>query len=157
MRKAVAALGQCGASQEAGYFRAIEKGARFLCQSYRRVLEEGLRLERGKGSEGEITKWTPRLRKAVNECKAFNADAPAPLSGSYLIHDKHGSPIKRNAFQSAWGRAQRAWKEKGGERFTFHDLKAAGTSNQKDNYAGHKSEKMRKVYVRKLQLVEPPE
>lgn len=118
------------------------------------LLDEGIRLERGKGSEGEITAWTPRLRAVVDECKAFNTGAPSPLSGSYLIHDKKGGAIRQNAFQSAWGRAMRKWK---GERFTFHDLKAAGYSDQKKQSAGHKSEKMHKVYNRKLRVVEPAE
>jgi integrase len=121
------------------------------------LLPEGIRLIRSKGSEGEITAWSPRLRKVVTECKDFNAAAPTPLFGAYLIHDKHGSPIKRNAFQSAWGRAMRAWVAKGNERFTYHDLKAMGVTEQANNYGGHRSEKMRKVYVRKLQVVIPPE
>lgn len=122
------------------------------------LLAEGLRLARSKGSEGEVTAYSPRLAAAVKSCKAFNAEAPTPITGAYLIHDKHGSPIKRNAFQTAWGRAMRAWVAKGNERFTFHDLKAAGITDQKDNFGGHKdtSGKMRKVYVRQLPVVEPP-
>ena len=39
------------------------------------------------------------------------------------------------------------------------DLKAAGITDQKDNHSGHRdtSGKMRKTYVRKLQIVEPAE
>ena len=40
-----------------------------------------------------------------------------------------------------------------GEPFTFHDLKAKGISDHKDNFGGHRSASMRKVYVRKLQEV----
>lgn len=118
---------------------------------------EGVRLVRTKGSEGEITAWSPRLRQVVRDCKAYNAGAPSPISGAYLIHDKTGAPIKQNAFQSAWGRAMRPWVAQGGERFTYHDIKAMGIGKQKDNFGGHRSEKMRKVYVRELQVVEPPE
>jgi integrase len=119
------------------------------------VLEEGLRVRRGKGSRGEITAWTPRLRAAVGACKAYNADAPRPITGAFLIHNRRGQPIRQNAFQTAWGRAMRAWVASGGERFTYHDLKAAGYSDQQEQYAGHRSGRMHDVYDRKLRVVRP--
>lgn len=121
------------------------------------LLKEGVRLQRSKGSEGEVTAWNPRLLAAISACKEANKGAPIPLSGEILIHDKRGSAIRQNAFQSAWGRAMRAWESKGNERFTFHDLKAAGYSDMKKQSAGHKSERMHSVYNRKLQIVEPAE
>ena len=121
------------------------------------VLAEGLRLVRSKGSEGEITAMTPRLRAAIDAALDFNRGAPAPIRGEYLIHDKHGGQIKQNAFQSAWGRAMRVWVQKGGERFTFHDIKAGGYSDQRLQDAGHRSDKMHKTYSRKLRIVEPAE
>ena len=124
---------------------------------YESCVAEGIIIRRGKGSEGEITAWTPRLRKAVDAARQINEAAPIPLSGAYLLHDKAGLPITRNAFQSAWGRAMRKWEAAGNERFTFHDLKAAGYSDQKKQDAGHKSEKMHRVYNRKLRIVEPAE
>lgn len=71
------------------------------------ILPEGIRLARGKGSEGEITAWTFRLRAVVQACQAFHAGAPAPLAGSFLIHTRQGKAISQNAFQTAWGRAMR--------------------------------------------------
>jgi hypothetical protein len=119
--------------------------------------EDGIRLLRGKGSAGEITSWTPRLRAVVDECKRFNANAPTPISGAYLIHDAKGCRINQNAFQSAWGRTMRKWAKAGNERFTFHDLKAKGYSDQKEQYAGHRSARMHATYDRKLRVVQPPE
>jgi len=117
---------------------------------------EGVEWRRSKGSEGEITAYTPRLRSALDEAKAYNSTAPSPITGVYLIHDKRGQPIKQNTFQSAWGRYMREWVASGGERFTFHDLKAAGYSDQEIQSAGHKSAKMHNAYNRKLRVVEPP-
>lgn len=116
------------------------------------VLQEGLRLRRLKGSEGEITAWTPRLRAAVDAALDWNPAAPGP----WLLHDKHGSPIKKNALDSAWQRLMKKWVDAGGERFTLHDLKAAGYSDQESQWAGHKSARMHAVYSRKLRVVEPP-
>lgn len=121
------------------------------------LLDEGVRLARAKGSEGEITAYTPRLHYATEQAKAHNPTAPIPITGGkFLIHTKKGEPISQNAFQTAWGRAMRAWIAAGGERFTFHDLKAAGYSDMKMQSAGHRSGKMHKTYNRKLQIVEPP-
>lgn len=120
------------------------------------LLDEGVRVTRSKGSRSEITAWTPRLRAAVDACRQYHAEAPTPVTGAFLIHDKRGKAIKQNSFQTAWGRAMRAWVAKGNERFTYHDLKAAGYSDQEVPDAGHKSPKMDAVYGRKLRVVEPP-
>jgi integrase len=121
------------------------------------ILPEGLRLSRSKGSEGEITAITPRLKAALEMCAAYNPKAPSPIGGVFLIHNKRGLPIRQNAFQTAWGRAMRDWVAQGGERFTYHDLKASGYSDQKRQDAGHRSDKMHRTYSRKLRIVEPPE
>ena len=124
------------------------------------VLPDGLRLNRGKGSEGEITAWTPRLRAAVEAARAVHPKAPTPIKGgAYLIHDKAGQPIKKNSFDSAWRRLMNRAIDAGIAPFTFHDLKACGYSDMKEQFAGHKdrSGKMHRVYNRKLRIVEPPE
>lgn len=120
-------------------------------------LEDGLRLVRGKGSEGEITLWTPRLRAAVDRAIHCNNTAPTPIGGAYLIHDKAGQPIKKNAFDSAWRRLMDKVEAKGIERFTFHDIKAMGISSHKHHHGGHRSAKMRKTYLRKLPSIEATE
>jgi len=120
------------------------------------ITPQGLRVVRSKGSEGEYTALTPRLHAATQAALAFNPNAPVPISGAWLVHSKNGLRIKQNSFQTAWGRAMRDWIANGGERFTFHDLKAAGYSDMKTQSAGHRSGKMHKTYNRKLQIVEPP-
>ncbi len=121
------------------------------------ILDEGIVLRRGKGSQGEITAWTPRLQAAVRAAQAYNVEAPIPITGAYLIHNKQGCKINQNAFQTSWRRAMNKWIAAGNERFTFHDLKAAGYSDQKEQYAGHRSAKMHTIYDRKLRVVQPPE
>ncbi len=120
-------------------------------------LPEGIRLMRSKGSEGEITATTPRLRAAIKAANNYNPNAPVLLKGATLIHDKNGLSIKKNALDSAWRRFMDKVEKAGIERFTLHDLKAAGYSEQKVQDAGHKSERMHRVYSRKLRTVEPAE
>lgn len=120
------------------------------------IEEAGLRVFRGKGSRGEITQWTPRLLAAVKECLAWNAEVKGtPIDSPYLLHDRKGSRYTISNHKSQWARLQKAADAAKVERFTFHDLKAKGYTDQEDQDAGHKSEKMAKVYNRRGRLVAP--
>ena len=102
------------------------------------VSDTHVTLDRVKGSEGELTALSERLRRAV---KASGQDG-------YIAHR-----YSEHAFRSAWRRLQGKMDRAGIERFTFHDLKAKGISDHKDNFGGHRSMAMRRVYVRKLQEI----
>ena len=104
------------------------------------ITEDGLVLHRTKGSEGEVTMWSERLRAAVSDVRG----------GEYICHR-----YSRSAFSSAWRRLMARAEKAGVDHFTFHDLKARGVSLHSTNHSGHRSGAMRKVYVRKLQLVKP--
>lgn len=118
------------------------------------VGEEGILLRRGKGSEGEVTTWTKRLEGAVSYARSLNPNAVTPISGGYLIHDKRGQMFTSSALNSAWKRLMVKYIAQGGEHFTFHDLKAKGYSDMKgEQFAGHKSPLMHKVYNRKLRKI----
>lgn len=119
------------------------------------IEEKGLRVFRGKGSKGEITLWTPRLRAWVDACKRWNADAPTPIGGGHLLHDKRGKPYTMSNHKSQWQRLQVKARAAGLEEWTFHDLKAKGVSDQEKPDAGHLSPKMAAVYDRKGRPVMP--
>jgi len=111
----------------------------------RHILEEGVWVERTKRSESEITRWSPRLRDAVNAAQSIN---PSVFS-RWLLHGQDGEQIKYQALKSAYRRAMDRALEKGlKERFTFHDIKAKGITDHKTNAGGHRSQRMRDVYVR---------
>lgn len=142
---------------------AIAMELAYLCRARRgevfalkrsSLIEEGVYLERGKGSDSEITLWTPRLTAAIDAAKRYRSSAPTPVTGAILLHDKKGLSIKKNAFDSGWRRimdeALRSGLE---ERFTFHDLKAKGISDHQHKYGGHRSGKMKRVYDRLPGLV----
>lgn len=125
------------------------------------VTDDHLVTRRGKGSDGELTLWSPRLRAVVDACLDYNRSAPTPINPAdrFLIHDKRGKPIAKNAFDTAWQRVLAKAKETapGGkvlEHFTFHDLKAKGVSDHTANESGHRTEKMKRVYIRKAKIVE---
>jgi integrase len=119
------------------------------------ILPEGLRLERGKKSKGEITKWTPRLRAAIAGAIKHSYSDVEPVSSALLLLNNRGRKISKPAWNSALQRLKPKMKALGMEVFTLHDLKAAGYSDQAVQDAGHKSGKMHDVYMRKLKIVEP--
>ena len=102
------------------------------------IQDDCLEFHRLKGSEGELTVLSDRLRAALSDVRG----------GDYVCH-QYGE----SAFRSAWRRLQGRMKKVGIEPFPFHDLKAMGVSDHEDNFAGHRSPSMRKTYVRKLQRV----
>ena len=102
------------------------------------VSDTHVRLIRLKGSEGELTMLSERLRAAVSDVR----------SDPYICHR-----YSESAFRSAWRRLQGSMKKAGIEPFPFHDLKSKGVSDHETNHSGHRSPAMRKTYVRKLQEV----
>ena len=102
------------------------------------VGEDGLTVLRAKGSEGEITLWSERLRAAVSDVNG----------GEYICYR-----YSKSAFRSAWRRLQGKMESAGIEPFPFHDLKAKGISDHDQNFGGHRSQSMRQTYVRTLQEI----
>lgn len=99
------------------------------------VSDTHVRLNRLKGSEGELTVISDRLRKALKVS-----------GGNHIVHQ-----YTESGFRSAWRRLQARMKEAGVPPFPFHDLKARGVTDHERNWAGHRSASLRKTYVRKLQ------
>ena len=102
------------------------------------VTESHVRLVRTKGSEGELTIISDRLRAALEPARG----------GTHICHQytEHG-------FRSAWARLKKKMIADGIEPFNFHDCKSAGISDHETNHSGHRSPAMRKTFVRTLQEV----
>lgn len=123
-----------------------------------------IRITRTKGSLGELTRISPRLQAAIDAANTIYPNAPTPNTGAYLLHDAKGLKVQKNRFDSAWQRVMEKAVNEGlevdgqhlqlKEPFTFHDLKAKGTTDHTEQWAGHKSEKARLVYIRKLREID---
>lgn len=114
------------------------------------IKEEGVLLVRSKRSDSEVTLWSDRLRTAIDQAMAMPG-----RNDQYIIHDEDGEQVTYSAIRSAYVRAmEKALKNGLKEKFTLHDLKAKGITDHKTNHGGHRSERMRQVYVRKAEKVE---
>jgi site-specific recombinase XerD len=119
------------------------------------ISEEGIFLNRAKGSNNEITAWSERLHKAVAEARALFPNAPASIKRP-LIHSKTGMAIPRESFKTAWQRViAQALRSGLTERFTYHDVKAKAVTDHAKHFAGHKTKKMEAVYNRKPDIIAP--
>ena len=140
-------------------FLALAMELAYLCRGRRsevlavrreHVTSEGVLLERGKGSRGEITLWSVRLRECIRRANELHSDTISP----WLLHNADGTAIRSRQLEQAWKRAMKKAVAQGVEPFTFHDLKAKGITDHPKKHGGHKSEKMRAVYDRLPENVE---
>jgi integrase len=122
--------------------------AEVLALTLAEVGDDGLLIQRSKGSKSEVTQWTPALRAVID--KSRNLDG----SSNHLVRTAAGS-ISVPQFDSAWRRLMSAVADQGGSRFTFHDIKAKGLSDMAEPWAGHKSDSMLDVYVRTPRKITP--
>jgi len=84
------------------------------------------------------------LRARVGEVLAL----PAPRG-----QRRAGGLAVRSAFVRALGKAEKASPPLR-RRFTVHDIKAKGITDHKNHHGGHRSARMRDVYVRKAEEVD---
>ncbi|MBL1140399.1 MAG: integrase [Proteobacteria bacterium] len=137
------------------------------------ISDIGLKNERVKGSNTNITKWSDGLiqtikflterRQKIWDKKKY--PIPAKKSERYLFVTETGSPLKRASLTTAYNRLiQLAIKEgimTKGDRFGLHDLKRRGITDTKGTRAekmqgsGHKSENMMDVYDFSVPIVNP--
>lgn len=137
------------AFMELAYLCRGRRGEILALKSREHMLEEGVYLQRTKGSASEVTGWSDRLRAAVALAKAHNRDVLSP----YLLHGTDGKPVSGPAFNSAWKRLMEKVKAAKGVPFPAHDLKAKGITDHTEHASGHKSARMAEVYIRKPDVV----
>lgn len=125
--------------------------------------DDGIFVQRGKGSKNEITAWSDRLRKAVEDADKLSPNAPMRIKDRPLFYNKTGGPVSDSSFKSAWRRVRSSAMESGvvidgitvklKESFNFHDLKAKGITDHETKHGGHRSKKMEAVYDRKPEII----
>ncbi len=55
---------------------------------------------RRKGSENEITAWSPKPRTPIDEAKALHPEAPRMISQPF-VYGKSGAPVAERAYKTA--------------------------------------------------------
>ncbi len=127
---------------------------------FKNIRNDGLLIERRKGSRTNITEWSTRLKSAVDG--ALN-DPRRPNLSSYIFPSSDGHHVRSSSFQTAWQRLMKLALSSGlKQSFTSEDLKPKGMSDTAGNAAdkmaatGHKTQSMiTRIYDRKPAIVPP--
>jgi integrase len=117
--------------------------------------EEGVHVIRGKTGVRVCIGWSERLRAAKARMLSLQKDT---ISGMYLICTRRGQPYSARGWSSLFHRVMTDYIAQGGERFSPHDMRAAGATvllenNEKaSNTTGHRLEStLTKYYDRRLE------
>lgn len=96
--------------------------AEFIRMTKSDLTDAGIRVIYAKGRVDDPVKrglieWTPGLRAVIDELKTVER----PVGSVYLWTNRAGQPYTEQGFKAMWSKIMDAW---GGDRFTFHDLRA---------------------------------
>ena len=131
------------------YLTALRKGDIFALR-LEQITAEGIYIKQGKTGMKQIFEWTPTLREVIARARAL----PRPIRGLYLFCTRRGQPYTDAGFKAMWNRIQVKWAESGGERFTFHDIRAKSLTDAKQQgldaqaLAGHASSATTDHYIK---------
>lgn len=145
-------------AMEISYLCAARK-TDVLTLKWSQIDEDGIYIKQGKTGKAQIKSWTPRLRLAIEQAKKLREQSS--VISAAVIRQKNGKFYSGRGFDEGWRVARQAARDETGEPldFTFHDIKAKsisdfeGTTQEKQNFSGHKTERQVASYDRKVPIV----
>lgn len=133
--------------------------------------DEGIIVDRTKGSLGNVTKWCPELREAWGWLVARRAriwlkrGSTRAKETRPLVVSERGVALSKGALNSAWQRAMALAVQEGviddAGKFGLHGLKHRGVTDTsggkaaKKEASGHKTDAMLNLYDHEVPTVEP--
>lgn len=131
------------------YITAMRRGD-ILKLRLDQITEEGIWIKQSKTGSKQLYEWTDGLIDVVSRAKALKR----PIRGLYLFCTRQGQPYSDTGFKAMWNRVQVKWAESGGQRFTFHDIRAKALTDAKragldaQSLAGHATSAMTEHYIK---------
>ncbi len=140
------------------YITALRKGD-ILTLKLDQITEEGIRIKQSKTGAKQLYEWSGGLHEVIDRAKAINQS----LRATHLFCTRQGKPYSDAGFKAMWNRVQVKWAESGGQRFTFHDIRAKALTDAKkmgmdaQSLAGHKNASMTERYIkqREFKIIKP--
>ena len=135
------------------YITALRKGD-ILNLRLDKITDEGILITQSKTGAKQLYEWTDGLIEVVNRAKALKR----PIRGFYLFCTRQGQPYSDSGFKAMWNRLQIKWAESGGQRFTFHDIRAKALTDAKrlgmdvQSLAGHATLAMTEHYIKQREF-----
>ena len=145
------------AAMEISYLCAARKGD-VLAMTLGQILEEGIYIKQGKTGKKQIKAWSDRLRKAIELAKSVRK---GNIVSQWVICQSNGRNYTGRGFDEGWSEARNKARQETNMAldFTFHDIKAKsisdfeGSTKDKQNFSGHKTESQVATYDRKVKIV----
>lgn len=135
------------------YITALRKGD-ILNLRLDKITDEGILIIQSKTGAKQLYEWSPGLREVVRRAQALKR----PIRGLYLFCTRQGQPYSDTGFKAMWNRVQLKWAAQGGQRFTFHDIRAKALTDAKrlgldtQSLAGHATSAMTEHYIKQREF-----
>jgi integrase len=135
------------------YLTALRKGD-ILTMRREQITDDGILVKQAKTGAKQLYEWTPGLREVVDRAKKLHP----VVRGFHLCCTRGGQPYTDAGIKAMWNRVQIKWAEQGGERFTFHDIRAKALTDAKrmgmdaQSLAGHATQAMTDHYIKQREF-----
>lgn len=135
------------------YMTALRKGD-ILNLRLEKITDEGILITQAKTGAKQLYEWSSGLREVVRRAHGLKR----PISGLYLFCTRQGQPYSDTGFKAMWNRVQLKWAAQGGQRFTFHDIRAKALTDAKrlgldaQSLAGHATSAMTEHYIKQREF-----
>jgi integrase len=135
------------------YITAMRRGD-ILKLRLDQITDEGIWIKQSKTGAKQLYEWSNGLIEVVDRAKALKR----PIRGLYLFCTRQGQPYSDTGFKAMWNRVQVKWAESGGQRFTFHDIRAKALTDAKrlgldaQSLAGHATSAMTEHYIKQREF-----
>ena len=136
------------------YITAMRKGD-ILKLRLDQITDEGIWIKQSKTGSKQLYEWTNGLVDVVDRAKGLKR----PIRGLFLFCTRLGQPYSDAGIKAIWNRVQLKWAQQGGQRFTFHDIRAKALTDAKrmgmdaQTLAGHANLSMTEQYIKKREFV----
>lgn len=138
---------------EFAYLTALRKGD-ILAMKREQITDEGIWVKQSKTGAKQLYEWSLGLRETVDKAKQLHP----VVRGFYLFCTRRGQPYTDAGIKAMWNRLQVKWAETGGNRFTFHDIRAKALTDAKrlgmdaQGMAGHATQAMTDHYIKQREV-----
>jgi integrase len=135
------------------YITAMRRGD-ILKLRLDQITDEGIWIKQSKTGSKQLYEWSNGLIEVVDRAKALKR----PIRGLYLFCTRQGQPYSDTGFKAMWNRVQVKWAASGGQRFTFHDIRAKALTDAKrlgldaQSLAGHATSAMTEHYIKQREF-----
>ena len=134
------------------YITALRKGD-ILRLKVEQITDAGIWVTQGKTGSKQIYMWSDGLREVIDHAMALKRPKSV-----YLFCTRQSQPYTDSGFKAIWQRVQLKWAAQGGNRFTFHDIRAKAITDANSKgmdaqlLAGHSSPAMTEHYIKQKEF-----